>query len=77
MQQTRPDTWNLDEAVVVFVCICLYLVVFISENVNLNCAKPSGGGLMEAYQSRAQAARREWEERTGLSAVTGVELRFQ
>ena len=34
-------------------------------------------GLMEAYQSRAQAARREWEERTGLSAVTGAELRFQ
>ena len=34
-------------------------------------------GLMQAYQMRAQMVRRIWEERTGMSAVTGLELRFQ
>jgi hypothetical protein len=34
-------------------------------------------GLMHAYQMRAQMVQRIWEERTGMSAVTGLELRFQ
>ena len=34
-------------------------------------------GLMQAYQMRAQMVQRIWEERTGMSAVTGLELRFQ
>ena len=35
------------------------------------------GGLMQAYLRRAQDLQRGWEERTGQSAVTGLELRFQ
>ena len=34
-------------------------------------------GLMQAYLRRAQELQRGWEARTGLSAVTGLELRFQ
>ena len=34
-------------------------------------------GLMQAYRMRAQMVQRIWEERTGMSAVTGLELRFQ
>ena len=33
--------------------------------------------LMQAYLRRAQELQRGWEARTGLSAVTGLELRFQ
>jgi hypothetical protein len=34
-------------------------------------------GLIQAYQMRAQMVQRIWEERTGMSAVTDLELRFQ
>jgi hypothetical protein len=34
-------------------------------------------GLMQAYLRRAQELQRDWEELTGQSAVTGLELRFQ
>ena len=33
--------------------------------------------VMQAYLRRAQELQRGWEARTGLSAVTGLELRFQ